>query len=335
MCRLRWCAGRFTQSRSIIRIPAMASNDARRLTAPEHASFHQSRWLVAAGLALIVLVASYGVAVLTPAGQALENAALRGADQANGEELSEAYQALSEITPTSLVVATAMVALLALLRRRIDLAIAGVGVIVLGQVITQSLKRFVLPRPALVEVTGDYANNSFPSGHTTIAMTVLFAALIVVPYRWRGLTLFVTLGWAVGIGAFTVTAKWHRFSDTLGADAIALLCACLASLWLSRRGAVTPYAGPIRRGRLILGVLLGFAAGGLLALGAFLWIAPTLRGVDYSVPNEATDYTAYLGAHSLAAGLSALTALAFWMMWHRLESLPIDAKSSATRRLTR
>lgn len=45
------------------------------------------------------------------------------------------------------------VALIGLLRRRLDLAFAGVGVIVLGQVVTQTLKRFVLPRPDLVEVS--------------------------------------------------------------------------------------------------------------------------------------------------------------------------------------
>lgn len=301
----------------------MSSRHDIRVSAREGLSqFHERRWPAAAGSALIVLVVSYVLAVLTPGGQALENAALRGVDQVSVDELSLADQTLGDITVMSLAVATAVVALVALLRRRVDLAVAGVSVIVLGQAITQVLKRFVLPRPALVEVTGDYLDNSFPSGHTTIAMTVLFAVLIVVPYRWRGLTLFLALGWVVSIGAFTVTAKWHRFSDTLGADAVALLCACLASWWLSRRGAVSTYGGPPRRGRLVLGVLLTCAAVGLLTLGAFLWIVPSLQGVDHSVPNEATDYTAYLGAHSLAAGSSALTALVFWALWHRLEVAP-------------
>ncbi|RKN68932.1 phosphatase PAP2 family protein [Microbacterium sp. CGR2] len=307
----------------------MASHDARRSGSPApQSSSHDKRWLFAAAAAVVVLVISYVLAVLTQGGQALENAALRGADQANSEELSAASQALGDITVVSLAVAATVVALIGLLRRRIDLAIAGVGVIVLGQVITQTLKRFVLPRPALVDVTGDFVHNSFPSGHTTIAMTVLFAALIVVPYRWRGVTLFLTLTWAVGIGAFTVTAKWHRLSDTLGADAVALLCACLASWWLARKGVIVPYTGPTRRGRIVLGVLLSCAAVGFLALGAFLWMVPTLRGVDYSMPNEATDYTAYLGAHALAVGFTAVTALQFWALWHRLETRGADPRTT-------
>lgn len=186
-------------------------------------------------LGVLVLAVSYLLAVWTPGGQALENAALRGADQVRGEDSLAASEALSKITIYSLAVATLLIGLIGLLRRRLDLASAGVAVILLGQVTTQTLKRFVLPRPPLVEVTGDYSQNSFPSGHTTIAMTVMLAALIAVPYRWRGITMALVLTWAVGIGAQTVTAKWHRISDTLGADAVALICACLASWWLQAR----------------------------------------------------------------------------------------------------
>jgi membrane-associated phospholipid phosphatase len=303
----------------------MTTNDALSLGySDRHAPFRGRRWLITAGVAFVVLVLAYILAVLTPAGQALENAALRGADQVNGDELSKANRSLNDITVWSLAAAVAIVAFVALVRRRVDLALAGVAVIVLGQVITQSLKRFVLPRPTLVETTGDYMHNSFPSGHTTIAMTVLFAAIIVVPYRWRGLVLLFALGWALSIGAFTVTAKWHRFSDTLGADAVALMCACVATWWLGRRGAITSYAGPLHRGRVILAAVLAATSAGLLVLGAIIVVIPGLRGVDHSIPNETHDYTAYLGVHSLAAGFSALAALVFWGLWHRLDATRCD-----------
>jgi hypothetical protein len=58
----------------------------------------------------------------------------------------------------------------------------------------------------------------------------------------------------------------------------------------------------------------------LLTLGSFLWIVPGLRGVDHSIADEATDFTAYLGAHTLAAGCSAATALAYWALWRRVET---------------
>lgn len=122
---------------------------------------------------MVVLVASYLLAVWTRTGQAVENAALRGADQVAEQDAVEANETLSAITLISLIGAMILVAVIALLRRRLDLAVAAVGVIVLGQMLTQALKRFILPRPDLVEVAGDYSHNSFPSGHTTIAMTAV------------------------------------------------------------------------------------------------------------------------------------------------------------------
>ncbi|WP_323986774.1 hypothetical protein [Microbacterium plantarum] len=126
----------------------------------------------------------------------------------------------------------------------------------------------------------------------------------------------------MGIGAYTITAKWHRFSDTLGAGAVAFLCASLAAWWLTRRGSVARYGSPPRRAPVVIAVLLAGAGAGATVLGAFLWIVPATRGVDYTVADPATDYTAYLGAHSLAAGCSALAALAFWGLWRKLETPP-------------
>lgn len=288
-----------------------------------------ARWLIGVGAGVLILLGSYVLAVLTASGQALENAALRGADQLLDDDITAAGDALGQITVWSLAVAVVAVAAIGLLRRRIDLAIAAVGVIVLGQVITQTLKRFVLPRPPLVEVTGDFMHNSFPSGHTTIAMTVLFAVILVVPYRWRGWALLFVLTWAVFIGAYTVTAKWHRFSDTLGADAVALLCACAASWWLARRGAVRRYDGPPRRGRVVLAVVCAVVTLALLVIGLVLWGVPLVRGTDVAVPDPVQDYTAYLGAHALAAAGSGAAALAFWGLWHRREVAPRAARAAS------
>lgn len=287
---------------------------------PTHPQLRSRRWLLTAGGASIVLIVSYLLAVWTERGQALENAALRGADQVGSDDLTAASEALSQITVYSLAFAVVLIGLVGLLRKRVDLAVAGVSVVVLGQVLAQGLKRFVLPRPELVDVSPGFTQNSFPSGHTTIAMTVLFAVFIVVPFRWRGTAALIVLFWAIGIGAYTTTAKWHRFSDTLGADAIALICACLASWWLMRRGTVHSATGPVRRGRTILAGLLTLSTALLLVLGGILWGVPLLRGWDVATPDPVHDNTVYLGAHSLAAGFSGLTALIFWRLWHRLDT---------------
>lgn len=281
-----------------------------------------SRWAVAGVASLVVLVISYLLAVRTERGQALENAALRGADQVRDEEFAAANQALGDITVYSLAAAIVLIGVVGLARRRLDLAVAGVSIIVVGQVLTQGLKRFALPRPDLVHASEGFTQNSFPSGHTTIAMTVLFAVFIVVPYRWRGLAAFVVLTWAVGIGAYTTTAKWHRFSDTLGADAVALLCGCLASWWLLRRGSVRHVNGPALRGRIVFVGVVALLTLILLVLGAILWGVPLVQAWDLAEPDLVQDYTIYLGAHSLAAGFSGLTALVFWGLWRRLDTSP-------------
>jgi membrane-associated phospholipid phosphatase len=276
------------------------------------------RWLVVALGCAVVAIVVYFLAVWTVPGQELENAALRGADEAAARDQAVADESLGRITVYSLAAAVVLVTLVGLVRRRPDLAVAAAGVIVAGQVVTQVLKRFVLPRPSLVPLTGHYAENSLPSGHTTIAMTVLFAALIVVPYRWRGVALFFLLSWAVGIGAYTVTAKWHRLSDTLAADAIALALACVASWWLARRGAVRRHEGKRRIPRV---VVVTFAAlGGLvfLALGGIL-IGATLTQEGYAATLRDNTYVVYLAASSFASFGSVAAALVFLATWRRLE----------------
>ena len=266
----------------------------------------------------IVAVVVYVLAVLTPVGQSLENAALRGADQLSAHEAGNANHNLDQITVYSLAVAVVLVAVIGLLRRRWELAVASVGVIVAGQIVTQGLKRYVLPRPSLVPLTGHYAENSLPSGHTTIAMTVLFAALIVVPYRWRGVALFFALSWAVSIGAYTVTAKWHRLSDTLTADAISLALACLASWWLARRGLVRHHDGQRRIPRILIIVLTALTGLLSLALGAFLLGASLAdEGLDGVLRDN--TWIVYLAANSFASFGSIAAALAFLGTWRRLE----------------
>lgn len=277
------------------------------------------RWLITAAVALGVAVAVYLLAVCTETGQQLENAALRGADEAGSRDARQASHALNQITVYSLGAAVALVAVIALLRRRIDLAVAAVGVIVGGQLVAQVLKRYVLPRPELVDVTGDYAHNSFPSGHTTIAMTVLFATVIVVPYRWRGLAVAVVSAWAVGIGHYTLTAKWHRLSDTLAADAIALALACLASWWLARRGSLGRDEGRRRILPIIIVTVMSVSALIAVVLGAILWGAPLMdEGLDTAAADYAWDI--YLGATAFASAGSIITAVIFLAGWWRIDT---------------
>jgi hypothetical protein len=86
-----------------------------------------SRWLRVAVGSAIAAVLVYVLVVLTPVGQALENAALRGADQVSANEAGTANSSLDQITVYSLAIAVVLIAAIGLLRRRRDMALASVG----------------------------------------------------------------------------------------------------------------------------------------------------------------------------------------------------------------
>lgn len=278
------------------------------------------RWVVVSLLSMLIAAGSYVAAVRTTRGQAWENATLRGITDAGSRHLSAAIDAVGGVLTESLVIGVALIMAVALVRRRLDLAVAGAAIIVGGQIITQLLKRYILPRPSLVLYTADHTPNSFPSGHTTVAMTVLLAALIVVPHSWRALALLLGVPWAWSVGAYTLASRWHRLSDVLGAEMVALLCACLASWWLVRRGSVHHHTGPARPATTVILVLVAVVSAFALIGGLVLVAIPMLQGVDLAQPSARADTVAYLAAQLLAIAAPGLTAVTFWGLWHRLDT---------------
>ncbi|WP_200814643.1 phosphatase PAP2 family protein [Blastococcus haudaquaticus] len=283
-----------------------------------------------AAVAAVLFAATYWTAVWTVTGQRIENGALRGADQASEAARLAASDELSWITLSSFAVLCAVLVLAAWYRGGLRVAV-GVGVILAGSTaVTQTLKRVVLPRPDLVPVTGEYTHNSFPSGHTTIAMSLLFALLIVVPHRWRGVAVAVGAAFAVAIGAQTVTAKWHRLSDTVGADLVALAVTCLVLAWLARTGSLR--RAP--RHRRLVDRTIGAAFTAVTALSLVTGGLVLVLGEVPVAPDPVLDYNVYLASHSLALAGSCLAALVAWSSLRRLEVTPraaTQAGSAAAR----
>ncbi|WP_138758986.1 phosphatase PAP2 family protein [Modestobacter altitudinis] len=280
----------------------------------ERTTPHPRRWLLVAAVAAVLVAVTYWAAVRTVTGQRIENAALRGADQATGAARLAASDQLSWITLSSFALVSVVVVLAAWWRGGLRLAV-GAGTVLAGStVITETLKR-VLPRPQLIPVTGDYTHNSFPSGHTTIAMSALFAVLIVLPHRWRGVGVAVGAAYAVAIGAQTVTAKWHRLSDTVGADLVALAAACLVLACLARSGQLRPVSErrPLRVWT--VGVALALVSGLALVVGGIVLVL----GEVPATPDPVLDYNPYLAAHSLALGCSGLATLVLWPTLRQVE----------------
>ncbi|CAN5126839.1 hypothetical protein BH09ACT8_BH09ACT8_06890 [soil metagenome] len=277
------------------------------------------RWTVVIAAALLVGAVVYLLAVRTALGQALEDAALRGADQVDPDVHRVALRMFHTITVGSQVAAAVIVGLIGLLRRQLWLAVAGMAVIFGSQAVTQVLKYHLLTRPDLAPIRGEFTENTLPSGHTTAAMSLLFAILIVMPYRFRGVAMFFALTWAVGIGAYTVILGAHRLSDTLAADAVALIVACAASHFLARTGRIRSVGSPSAARYTLRTVFVGLV-GIVGTASVLLGLVAALHAVSAHLNDQPTRWYLFLGSQWLAAAGSVLSALLFWWTWHRLET---------------
>lgn len=109
----------------------------------------------------------------------------------------------------------------AVMRRRFALALAAVFIVAAPNVTTQLFKAFWPTSP-------HWWSNSLPSGHSTVAMSLATAALVVAPAgtrRW----LLPLVGFGVTfVGAGTVVGHWHRPADVIAAFLVTTFWAALA-----------------------------------------------------------------------------------------------------------
>ena len=267
--------------------------------------------LLAIGAAVAVLVV-YLLIVRTRWGQTLDTRALLGRDVISALREDQASRFLSIISAGTLTLATALVAAVAFLRGRPRLAIiaaASIGVAVLS---TELLKLVVLERPPFVVSTISGGDNSYPSGHTTIGMSVCIAALLVVPPRLRIGTALAAGAIGAAFGIAVVAAGWHRPSDAIGAYLVCLAVGAAAAILIRR------WSDPVREKpgwKLVRGsVRLGATELGLLALavalvGVFGLAALAARGIPFF--SAGTGFLVASAALALASFLSTgLLALA-------------------------
>jgi membrane-associated phospholipid phosphatase len=265
-------------------------------------------WLFALGITCVALVVGgYLVCVRTAWGQRIDNAAWAGRRFASGRAIDASGHVLRTISTSSLAIAVVVLALTALVRGRPRLAVV-VGLAILGAcVTTEVLKLGVLTRPELID-NARIAKNTYPSGHSTVAMSVAVAAVLVVPQRWRGGVALVGLGYASLVGIATVTAGWHRPSDVGAGFAVAFGWGAAAALVLvgwRGTGVTTPRVRhrPPPRIALLLAVIGGGLVLGLTAIAAAVL---TASGHDlFAVHRSDAFPAAVLGIAAVAALLGA------------------------------
>jgi membrane-associated phospholipid phosphatase len=200
------------------------------MTATSTAVSRRSSLVVISASCAVLLVGLYLVAVQTPFGQRIDEAALSGRTRDSAVQHA-VRSALDTVSMSSLVIATAALVLLALLRNRLRLAV-GIGVLVVGANLTTQILKDALERPHF-EISGVHsAVASFPSGHSTVAMSLALALVLAVPARLRVPVGITGVAYAVVVGAATLTGAWHRPSDVLGAYLVTLGWAAAVCAWL-------------------------------------------------------------------------------------------------------
>jgi membrane-associated phospholipid phosphatase len=199
---------------------------------PQHRSgLHVVTPLIAAILAAAGVAAVYQIFVRSTLGQRIDTTALHNSAVGHDRAVEIMARTLNGTSLVSLLLVCVTIALIGIVRRRADLAIAAGGLVIGANATTQLLKTH-LTRPGL---DGFPMPNSFPSGHTTAAASVAFALVLVLPAAIRGLVALIGAAYAAVIAVATVWAEWHRPSDTIAALLVVLAWGGLVTFWLRLR----------------------------------------------------------------------------------------------------
>ncbi len=273
-----------------------------------------------------LFLAVYTGAVLTRSGQHLEDRALSASSYPQGVP-----PLLRLVSEPHLLIALVVVVTIAILRKRLDLAVQAATVIVISNIATQVLKYGVLWRPDFVGIMNE---NTFPSGHTTAYVSVLLALLIVSPPAVRSLLSVLVTALCSVIASQLLWFGWHRLSDIVGATAVVTCVATLAVLiipasiagppWLRRvihRSSRPPaqYRPPVETRRPIFELWCARAIAFVLAAALLLALSAFAVAV---FAHSSTDYFILLGTEALAVATIASAVLTLTVFLRRLALAP-------------
>ena len=263
--------------------------------------------------ALLVWLAAFTL----PLGQRLDGSALAAfgvVAQPRLEPSINGVASLANLLPL-IVMATVLVGI-ALLRRRWLMA-GLVPLILLAANIFTQLAKPGLAHPRIVELSGieGVYPASWPSGHSTVAMSLALCAVLVAGPRLRPLAAVLGAAYAISVGYSLVALGFHLPSDVLGGFLVAATFTLLGAAALARLEAPQPQPQPRTavapaqredRGSSGPGALVTAAVAALttLVLVGLALLAHHPRAADYAGGNPA----AVLAAVAIAGLGVALTA---------------------------
>lgn len=256
--------------------------------------------LALAGVGALIVV--WASAFHLHVGFRVDDATLRGFRGLASDRTAPVADVIAHLAdPLPFALAGFALAALAVVRRRPRVALGVVVVLAAANATSQILK------PALAAVrtsayehtSGGIAAASWPSGHATASMSLVLAAVLVVPARLRPTVATLGAAFAVAVCYSLLALGWHFPSDVLGGYLVAATwtCAMLAVLlaadrrWPARTGRDAVLAW----GETLAPPTLGLVLAGLAAVGLAV-----LR--PHAVLAYAQQHTVFLlGAATIAA----------------------------------
>src|SRR5699024_1022675 len=294
----------------------------------------RTRW---AGLVAAAVLAAGGTVgtwvcwrffVDTRRGQLLDNAALEGTRIGHSTLWDVVYPILDVVSVTFVVVVVAIATIMAAIRLR-WLRVVQIAVLVGGaNITTQVLKQEVFERPDLADTIGS-ANNSLPSGHTTVAASVAAILLFAVPAWLRPLTALGGAAYTALTGVSTMVGGWHRPSDVVAAITVVIAWAGIASLITV---ADRPETDRVRGGlwTAVTVVVLGVAASLTFANGGGMLVrADQALATDPSLDDRSLLIDAYAGG-ALSVVAASAVAFALILLTHHLAAHRSRRRGSST-----
>jgi membrane-associated phospholipid phosphatase len=120
----------------------------------------------------------------------------------------------------------------ALLRGRFARA-GAVAVLLVGTGLTTQTLKSTLGHPRAGEILG-VDMGSWPSGHSTAAMTLALCAVLVAPRALRGAVAVAGAAFALAVGLGVLVMEWHYATDVAGGYLVAMTWMLLAVAALRR-----------------------------------------------------------------------------------------------------
>jgi membrane-associated phospholipid phosphatase len=191
--------------------------------------------LLAALACLLGLVAVGLLALAVPVAHVRDAAILHGFHALDQPRVHQEIWVMAHLAdPLPYACAGLLCIGVALARRRAWRAVAVFSLLILTGATTQALKH-VLAQPRFTRWLPEQIDpTSWPSGHSTAAMTLALCAVIVVPPALRPATALLGGAFAVGVGYAVLVLAWHFPSDVLGGFLVAGMWSSLAVAALLR-----------------------------------------------------------------------------------------------------